>query len=498
MRKLLGLFLMLLIIGGAFSACLGSVEAGVPDLLPTEASTDSLASNSNLESAQPTPIPTRGPHDPGQLFDYTAQTGDTLPALASHFNTTEAEILEANPSLPESFTTLPPGFPLQIPVYYRPLTGPAFHLLPDSEVIYGPTMVDFDLQSEILSRPSFLSDLATFAYRRQRDPWDVILILAQQYSVNPRLLITLMEHQTQALTKPFPEGEQDIYPMGYEDIEYRGLFWQTLWAAERLNQGFYGWRTGELTEFQLADGMIVRPDPWLNAGTVAVQYFFAGLYGKAQFEQAVSPDGFYQTYLRLWGNPFDLGVDYIPANLQQPELTLPFLPNHVWDFTGGPHPSWGSSLPWGALDFAPPSESQGCVWSNEYAAAPAPGLVVRADESTVVLDLDGDGFEQTGWVLFYYHIAEQDMVPVGTYLETGDPIGHPSCEGGRSTGTHFHLARRYNGEWIPAAGPLAFEMDGWLAAGGSVPYEGTLTKGSKVVPACPCSTRENQIIYELE
>jgi murein DD-endopeptidase MepM/ murein hydrolase activator NlpD len=243
--------------------------------------------------------------------------------------------------------------------------------------------------------------------------------------------------------------------------------------------------------------MVIRPDPWQNAGTVAVQYFYAGLYGKAQFEQVVSPEGFYQTYQRLWGDPFELGIEHIPANLQQPEISLPFLPNHVWDFTGGPHSSWGSSLPWGALDFAPPSESEGCVWSDEYAAAPAAGLVVRADESTVVLDLDGDGYEQTGWVLFYFHIAEQDMVAPGTQLEAGDPIGHPSCEGGRSTGTHFHLARRFNGEWIPAGGPLAFEMDGWRAAYGSQPYEGTLTKGSQVVPASPSSTRENQIIYEL-
>ena len=34
----------------------------------------------------PTPMPTRPPYVPGTLVDYTAQTGDTLPALASHFN----------------------------------------------------------------------------------------------------------------------------------------------------------------------------------------------------------------------------------------------------------------------------------------------------------------------------------------------------------------------------------------------------------------------------
>src|SRR5574340_748453 len=39
----------------------------------------------------PTALPTREPYPPGTLVSYIAQSGDTLPALASHFNTTEAE-----------------------------------------------------------------------------------------------------------------------------------------------------------------------------------------------------------------------------------------------------------------------------------------------------------------------------------------------------------------------------------------------------------------------
>ena len=33
--------------------------------------------------------------------------------------------------------------------------------------------------------------------------------------------------------------------------------------------------------------------------------------------------------------------------------------------------------------------------------------------------------------LMYLHIEERHRVPLGTYLHAGDPIGHPSCEGGR-------------------------------------------------------------------
>jgi hypothetical protein len=187
----------------------------------------------------------------------------------------------------------------------------------------------------------------------------------------------------------------------------------------------------------------------------------------------------------------------IPASLQQPQLLLPFPPNRVWDYSGGPHPSWGDSLPWGALDFAPPAVVGGCGVSFEWFTAPADGVIARSESATVVLDLDGDGDERTGWVLFFYHVATEGRIAQGKAVTQGQHLGHPSCEGGRATGTHFHLARRYNGEWLPAAGPMAFELDGWIAGYGTAPYEGTLTRGSQTISACTCSTAANRILYEL-
>lgn len=478
-RLLTGFLLLLVLTGCAAPAPIVEVETPVVQ----------------VEDAQATPLPVRSPHAPGELFAYNAQTGDTLPALAGHFNTTVEEIVAANPDLPEQVTTLPPGYPLQIPAYYVPLTGSPFHILPDSEFVNGPSAVDFDIEDELLRRPGFLAELDDFAYRRQREAWDVIDIIAKNYSIHPRLLITLMEYQTQALTQPFPTGDEDIYPMGAEDPYYDSLFWQLIWASERLNDGYYGWRDGTLTEFELADGLLVRPDPWLNAATAALQYFFAGLYGQEAFDMAVSPEGFYQTYVELWGDPFENEQFHIPGSLQQPEMTLPFEPDTIWDFTAGPHYSWGTSLPWGALDFAPPSEQSGCVLSNEWVAAPAAGVIVRSGEATVVLDLDGDGDERTGWVIFFFHVEERDRIAEGTIVEQGDHIGHPSCEGGRSTGTHVHIARRYNGEWIASTGPLAFVLSGYVADGGDVVYEGTLTRESLVVRASTVATFESRISY---
>jgi len=444
-----------------------------------------------------TPIPTRGPFEPGEIFDYTAQNGDTLESVAAHFNTNVAEIRAENPDLPDAVTTLPAGYPMRIPAYYVPLTGPAFKILPDSEVVNGPTAVGFDIEDEIRSRPGYLAGLESYANSKQRTSWNVVEVISANYSINPRLLLALLEYQTGALSNPDVSDEILRYPLNYEDFRWRGLYLQLSWAAERINNGYYGWRTGVMKELTLADGLVLRPDPWQNAGTVAVQSFFAGLYGKEQFEQAVSPLGFYQTYYDLWGEPFELEQVVVPGSLQQPEMILPFMPNRVWDFSGGPHHSWGTSLPLGALDFAPPSEESGCVPSDEWFTAPADGVITRSEEATVVLDLDGDGDARTGWVLFFFHIGTEGRIPAGTVVEQGALLGHPSCEGGRATGTHIHVARLYNGEWIPAGGTIPFVLDGWVSAYGELPYEGTLMKGSKIVPASPSTRAENQIIYTL-
>ena len=475
----------------ALAALAGACAVAQPELAPSPPTPpDEIASGA-------TPLPTRRPFPPGQVLPYVAQSGDTLPAVAAHFNTTIAEVLDANPGL-ASTTTLPAGLPMQVPAYYLPLTTTPFHSLPDSEVVNGPTAIGFDARAEIQKRPGFLSTISDYAFRRERPAWEVIDVVARNYSIHPRLLLTLLEHQTQALSQPFPDEKDLIYPLGYENPRYRGLYRQLIWAAERMNDGFYGWRTGGLREFELADGLLARPDSYQNAGSVAVQNLFAAMSDTVAFEEAVGPQGLAATYQSLWGAaPSEVALDLIPGNLQQPALALPFLPNRIWDFTGGPHSTWGNSLPLGALDFAPPAMEGGCAWSGEWVAAPAPGVITRSEEAMVELDLDSDGDPRTGWVLLFFHIAEQDRIAVGTAVQAGDRLGHPSCEGGQATGTHFHLGRRFNGEWLPAGGALPFVLDGWVAADGSEPYLGTLTRGSKTVEACTCTSASNRILYVL-
>lgn len=443
--------------------------------------------------AQPTPLPQRPAYAPGELVDYTAQTGDTLPLLALRFNTTVEEIRQANSFIPQSATTMPPGMPMKIPVYYAPFWGSSFQILPDSLYINGPAQVGFDTQSFIASQPGWLKSYREYAAEQDRSAGQIIDLVALKFSLSPRLLLALLEFQSGALSQEQPAAGALDYPLGFEARSRKGLYRQLLWAADRLNDGYYSFKTGQTLEIEHEDGRIERIDPWLNAASAGLQMFFNRLFEKEGYQRAIAPDGFARTYAGLFGDPW-VGIQpHIPGSLEQPALALPFAPGKVWAYTGGPHTAWGSLQPFSALDFAPPLTTQGCQITGEWATAVADGVVARSEFGEVVLDLDGDGDERTGWVIFYLHVASDGRAPAGALLKTGDPVGHPSCEGGSSTGTHVHIARKYNGEWIPAEGVLAFNLEGWVARNGSAPYKGTLTRLNHTVTACECSNQASFI-----
>jgi LasA protease len=470
--------------------------SSLPTVTPIASPTLQLESSANA-----TPLPTRALIEPGENLPYLTQSGDTVAAIAAHFNSSPEEVLDANPGLPLTMT-IPSGMQLYVPAYYFPLGGPTFHIIPDSEFVYGPTSKDFDVTRFLQTQPGYIRMPSAYVAKRQRTSDGVIQYIANQYSINPKLLLALIEWRTNALSDPALSVEIGDNPLG--PIEgVTGFYPQLLWAAERLSLGYYGWRAGTLTSIPLRDSYRSRVDMYQNAGTVGVQYLIGQLVPHAEFDSAAGPDGFAATYYALWGNPLnetDPPPDVIPGYLKQPELALPFASNQTWSLTGGPHPGWGDSLglPWAALDFGPPG-AKGCDDTETWITFSAPGLIVRSEDSTVVLDLDSDGYEQTGWALFHFHVAERGRIPIRNRVKTGDLLGYPSCEGGTATGVHVHIARKYNGEWIPASGispdVVPFILGGWSAQAGNAPYEGKLVRLGAWVEACTCSSAATRVYW---
>jgi murein DD-endopeptidase MepM/ murein hydrolase activator NlpD len=452
-------------------------------------------STPNAPLSTVTPFPTRPAYEPGELVDYVARSGDTLLALAIRFNTTVEEILAANEFIPAQATTMPPGMPMKIPIYYLSFWGSQYHILPDNLFINGPAQTDFDTRAFVATSSGWLKDTKSFASGKNLQGGEIIELIAANFSISPRVLLALLEYELGALSQPqLPPYIDPDYPLGYEVRTHRGLYMQLVWAANILNQGYYGWRIGQIRDFDLPDGSFERFDPWQNAATVALGYYFLqGEDDLQAYRRNTGPDGFAFTYQKLFGDPWAEAQSHIEGSLEQPEMVLPFEAGETWAYTGGPHTGWGSGLPFAAIDFAPPSESSGCVNSQEWVTAVADGVITHHDTGVLELDLDGDGDPRTGWVVFYLHIARRDKAPVGKVVRAGEPIGHPSCEGGTSTGTHIHIARKYNGEWVAAEGVLAFNLEGWVAENGDTPYEGYLRRFSQVVTACTCSNLASQL-----
>jgi LasA protease len=428
---------------------------------------------------------------------YTTQAGDSLPVVAVRFGVQPNEIRSTTSEpLPEK-AFLPPFTTLLIPHRLTNITSPQ-HLMPDSEVVYSPSSIDFDIRAFIKGASGYLSTYTEYLKSTgTNDGADIILRIAQENSINPRLLLSLLEYQSGwVYGKPADLAKQD-YPLGIIDLDHRGLYMQLKLAVKHLSNGYYGWREGLLTDIQFSDGATARLNPELNAGTVAIQYFFAKLYDTNGWLKATDlKTGFPALHERMFGSPWARAMSVeplYPPGLTQPSLILPFTLKWIWSFSGGPHGAWEDYGARAAIDFAPGSVESGCVKSEAWVTAVASGEIIRSENAVVILDLDGDHHEQTGWVIMYLHIASEGRILKGTLVDTGDPIGHPSCEGGFATGTHVHIARKYNGEWFPADGPIPFNLDGWIAHAGKVIYEGTLTRGDKTIYSSVFGSGESQL-----
>jgi LasA protease len=456
----------------------------------------------------PTPDPTReGALMPDEQDLYTVQLGDTLNQIAQRYNVTVDSIVQANQLADRNALSV--GQVLVIPLGAQYI-GPAFKIIPDSELVYGPGLWGFSVADFAQGCNCFLQTYTEDVDGITMTGAEIVERVALETSISPRLLLAALEYEGGWISNAAVTETQLRYPMNFTQRPsvVFGLYKQLSWAANVLNAGYYGWRQRGLAIALLADGTRVAFAPTLNAGTVGVQHWLSQTHGWQAWYAASDYGGFFSTYARLFGDPFQYAIEpLIPPDLTQPELAFPWARGETWYFTGGPHGGWNSGSAWAALDFVSGEEQVGCDIADEWVRASADGVIARSERGIVVLDLDGDGFLGTGWTLFYLHLTSQDRPVVeGQRVRVGDPLGHPSCEGGVSYATHVHFARRYNGEWIAADCtncPLTVPapqmvLDGWAVVGLENEYDGALIKGDEYREACQCREPINTLTIPVE
>ena len=260
---------------------------------------------------------------------YYAQSGDWLPAVASRFGVEMKEI--TSPKVLPEMGLLDPGTLLIIPdrLDHNIQFTSALQMIPDNELIFSATAVDFDITAYVKEAGGHLS---TYREYLGTTGWTsgarAIERIAFENSVNPRLLLAILDYEAHWVRgKPENDFRTD-YPLGYENFRYKGMFMQLVWASNQLSTGYYGWRSGQITELYFNDGSTIHLDPTINAGTVGLMYYFAHSHSLNEWLRIMDQSsGFLSYYQNMFGDPWsraDATGPIFPPGIDQPLMSLPF------------------------------------------------------------------------------------------------------------------------------------------------------------------------------
>ena len=475
-------------------------QTNVQEISPEQQNTASVGSAA-LSAEQDQSLVSEEQDSAPAVKEHVVSLGETLNTIAAQYGIDSATLMSLNKI--EDGNLLLPGRVLMIPETQHRESAPPItpqsagtNIITDHELIYGPDARDFDIERFLQTYDGYLLAFEEEVEGQVLDGAGIVQLVADRHSVNPKLLLALLEYTAGWLTQPTPA--EDDYMLGHEQEGLEGLYKQLSWAANMLNWGFYGRADGGMTSFLVAETELPFA-PQISDGTAGVQHFLGARDDITYSEWLVDvgPDGLAATYRQLFGeSSAEDKSALLPDDLQQPPLLLPWQSGETWYFTGGPHGGWNSGSAWAALDFVPSDVDYGCVASDNWVTAVAGGIVARSGFGAVVLDLDGDGYPGSGWAVTYMHLDNQQRIAEGTLVSPGDRLGHPGCEGGVTNGTHVHLARTYNGRWISADGAIPFDLGGWISGGLGYEYNGWLKRNDETKTADVYHTEDNAIMAD--
>ena len=79
-----------------------------------------------------------------------------------------------NPIIPVGAITMPPGFPMKIPISYRNPWGSAYQILPDALFAYGPYDASFNARAEVDRKPGWFKYYSTYVSGRNRRGGEIV------------------------------------------------------------------------------------------------------------------------------------------------------------------------------------------------------------------------------------------------------------------------------------------------------------------------------------
>jgi LysM repeat protein len=130
------------------------------------------------------PIPT--PAGPPFTF-HIVEEGESLSYISWLYDVAIEDLVAMNKlDGPEALIQV--GQSLRVPLH-ADTPGPSQRLLPDSEVVYSPAYIGFDLKQFVESKGGYLVGYTEYVDSQTLTGAEIVERVAEQFSVGPRLLL---------------------------------------------------------------------------------------------------------------------------------------------------------------------------------------------------------------------------------------------------------------------------------------------------------------------
>lgn len=326
--------------------------------------------------------------------------------------------------------------------------------LADGQFVYGPNVVNFDLKTYLEERNSSIA-----IYADDIDEW------ARYASVNPMVILTLLELKSSAVTSTVLTQEIIGQAAGYPESDFST---QVKYLSTDLALNFYkhlysaGSRRPNKdlrppsVSIEFKDQSVTKYSGNSSSGSYAVASTLAKFLNEREWQSTIESEnlkGFIETYKTLFpeNNPLDNSNNINPASIPPADFfQFPFTVGETWFFNGMHNFNGDGTVygrPFSSIDFFT-GEGTCANPPTRYATAARGGTLFHCNAHFCWVEINhGDG-----WTTSYYHLRN---TRADGGINRNDSIGQIACElcaGGSATIPHVHFSLLYNGAYTDLDG----------------------------------------------
>ena len=371
-------------------------------------------------------------------------------------------------------------------------------LLSDGQFVWGPNVGNFNIEAFLNSQDSPLAP-----YAKSIESW------ARYYSINPRVVLALLESNYDLISNFDPSASPDTIHQLIEktSADLSLAFYQHMYELGTRRRGGAPLFAQSSQSFKFEDGTLAE----LTWSPSSASYALAALESKGRLQnpglsaQALGGIGDFETafgYFFPETDPLDTSNNLEPETPPPDDyFQLPFPLGATWTFSGV-H-SWSGSAAYpdrSSLDFSSPwSNYPDAPYKNTVAAAPGDRVILEPNPAITDIPCWVEINHGGGWSTHYYHLVNLGssgaVGPVSSNQLVGG-IGTETCNGGWASGPHVHFALFYNGAPYDLEG---LKFSGWTIheepLGDNLYYAGSIERDGVILTPWNWLTNDYHTYY---